>query len=936
MGGGSTLTNKTFADKLSLATSEDKQVNPVYVEAISKGLSKLNAGMSADTPSYALYTDGVFDCYYVTDNGEKEYFILQLECKQDVDLTNSEKFAEVLIQVCYYIKQFIKNKLYVPKVVVIGTRLNCTAVPTTYLVDTYIGTKENPRFRYPTDDGQGHSISASKAPYHPLYQPLKNQMASDTRINTLSRIIGVSEKDAVKELCIDIIKVAKNLGLKEDITEETLSRAFDFFDMKVLTKQSRDNLSSRTKAEAFMQLMLNPDKVQHGVTVDVLGNQIFSGVMNFNGTVIEVEPQKFNSFANVFAVKKYSLTDQKQITAITDRLIEDTDRRRKGDFYTPTIWVDEAHKLLDKNLGDNWRNEYIVWDCAWGTGNLTRDYKFKELYCSTLHEEDIKIGSKYNVFSTKFQYDFLNDDVEVMEDVRRILWEPFRGTAYYLNKSVEKFINFKDILELYANAIANNVITQDQAQIGYVRAIDRLKHTELYEKAQDLIESLLAGTKPLLFLINPPYAASTNVKSTTLSGESKDGTNQSAVRDIMDDNKAGAASQNLYTQFIYRIDLIKKLFGNDTKLGIFCPPAYITGKNAKKLRQILSIWVVDSFLIQASQFANVSDGWGISFELLTSNNLQREYTNTIVKELGDKGIVDIGIKKLYNMDGKDNLSDWIRRNIKKYKALDAPQMKSALNWSDKHRLGNLVPGSYGYLVDSGNNIDENTSRVFWLTCCRGTGHGTSALSENILDCCSAFAARKLISGEYATWINCKDEYMIPDITHSAYSQWEIDCIVYSLFNNSSNQSSLRGIEYNEKIWNIYNEFFWLSREEIYALAQGEIKEQDINNAILEDLSNHAKQERFVYEKLQQVHLSDDAQQVLNKATEILKGTFQYREEFSSKHSEYHINTWDAGWYQIKALAKEYLPEELKAFNELYKAFSDRLRPLVYELGFLYE
>ena len=49
-----------------------------------------------------------------------------------------------------------------------------------------------------------------------------------------------------------------------------------------------------------------------------------------------------------------------------------------------------------------------------------------------------------------------------------------------------------------------------------------------------------------------------------------------------------------------------------------------------------------------------------------------------------------------------------------------------------------------------------------------------------------------------------------------------------------------------------------------------------------------------------------------------------------------INTRDAGWYQIKALAKEYIPDTLKQFNELYKAFEDRMRPLVYELGCLYK
>lgn len=39
-------------------------------------------------------------------------------------------------------------------------------------------------------------------------------------------------------------------------------------------------------------------------------------------------------------------------------------------------------------------------------------------------------------------------------------------------------------------------------------------------------------------------------------------------------------------------------------------------------------------------------------------------------------------------------------------------------------------------------------------------------------------------------------------------------------------------------------------------------------------------------------------------------------------------------YQIKALAKEYMPDLLKEFKEIYKALADTMRPMIYELGFL--
>jgi hypothetical protein len=49
----------------------------------------------------------------------------------------------------------------------------------------------------------------------------------------------------------------------------------------------------------------------------------------------------------------------------------------------------------------------------------------------------------------------------------------------------------------------------------------------------------------------------------------------------------------------------------------------------------------------------------------------------------------------------------------------------------------------------------------------------------------------------------------------------------------------------------------------------------------------------------------------------------------------HLQAWDAGWYQIRnGILKDQFKEDYKAFTDLYKSFADRLRPMVYELGFL--
>ena len=150
----------------------------------------------------------------------------------------------------------------------------------------------------------------------------------------------------------------------------------------------------------------------------------------------------------------------------------------------------------------------------------------------------------------------------------------------------------------------------------------------------------------------------------------------------------------------------------------------------------------------------------------------------------------------------------------------------------------------------------------------------------------------------------------------------------SLFNSASNQSSLRQVNYNNKKWDVKNEFFFMSVEDIQLLA-----DEYCNEEISQDIKEYGE-ERYVYKLLKNVELSDDSKAVLDKAIELTKLSFRFRGAFNDDYPQYHINTWDAGWYQIKAILNEYMPVELKNFNAMYKALGDRMRPLVYELGFL--
>jgi hypothetical protein len=131
------------------------------------------------------------------------------------------------------------------------------------------------------------------------------------------------------------------------------------------------------------------------------------------GQVTITSRESYTSFFDHFA-SSYSPSQKHKLAAIVDRIVEDTTRRKQGEFFTPVIWVNKAHEYISSVYGDDWKEKYVVWDPAWGTGNLTRDYQFKELYVSTLVYADIQTAEQmgYNPEATKFQFDFLNDDYE--------------------------------------------------------------------------------------------------------------------------------------------------------------------------------------------------------------------------------------------------------------------------------------------------------------------------------------------------------------------------------------------------------------------------------------------------------------------------------------------------------------------------------------------
>jgi hypothetical protein len=761
--------------------------------------------------------------------GVSDKYKIRLLCEFKKDSDFSKKFdrSVALSQVIVYIKKFELIGWQLPNVILIADRNEWFVLHT------------NEVFKY-LDIDIDWSIAPSNAHTNKY---LMNLLMEDESINPF--IFSINQLDEV----VDKIKyLAKNVIRKIPITPKNITDVFFYFEKNVLGKH---NLTTNELANLFVQILINPDD-----------NYLHTAkkrktiVTKSFGEIPVKTKEAFNSFFSHFS-KDYTPRQKEELTSVVDRLIQDITRRKQGEFFTPITWANKAHEYISSVFGEDWKEKYVVWDPAWGTGNLTRGYKFKELYASTLNYSDIQTAEQmgYNPEAVKFQFDFLNDDYD------------------FLPKGL-----------------------------------------------RDAIES----EREIIILMNPPYATSNdldNVKSKET--KSKKGVSNTITKEKMLAEKLGTCSDQLYAQFIYRLYSEIK----NVSICTFSPPLLLTGNSFKKFRNKVSIEnnFVKGYLMDSKHFADVSS-WGLAFSIFRKSvNIKKDIFSYDILELNeDYNIISSGIKSLYNTDNKNSLNDWVKVKTKLNEIF--PNFKSGLSIGNKERKFNC--DSFSYLVTNGNSVEKNESNCYFIPGPPNNNKaGSLVFNENFDKVCVTFTSSSLINGN---WYNKKDEYLKPNIENCNYNQFVKDSIVNMLFSEKNGQTSLRQVMYKDRLWDIKNEFFWMSKDEMMDLAN-ETNYTELYVDARTDNDRYVHQLLFGEENIYE-QLSPDAKLVLDKAAHLTRTSMNLRSHFADEQN--HLNSWDAGYAQLKLVWKEYFPEEFKEFRQLYKNLEDRMRPLVYELGFL--
>jgi hypothetical protein len=114
-----------------------------------------------------------------------------------------------------------------------------------------------------------------------------------------------------------------------------------------------------------------------------------------------------------------------------DLLVPQNIREVKGSFFTPKIWADKSKEYLASVFDENWQEEYYVWDCAAGTGNLLAGLTNKyNLWASDIEQGNVEtmqslvdIDENLNLLPGHiFQFDFLNDSFDILpEELKKII-----------------------------------------------------------------------------------------------------------------------------------------------------------------------------------------------------------------------------------------------------------------------------------------------------------------------------------------------------------------------------------------------------------------------------------------------------------------------------------------------------------------------------------
>ncbi len=354
-----------------------------------------------------------------------------------------------------------------------------------------------------------------------------------------------------------------------------------------------DLLSDEDKNETLLdklRVLLRSDKYRYNA-----GN---NGITDLFGDIYFTDDQK----AHTAFWNKYERPPKEEyweyIVSRRDLLVPPDVRERKGSFYTPQIWVEKSQEYLAKELGDDWQDNYYIWDCCAGTGNMLSGLVNPErVFASTLDGGDVRImkqtmAGKGLLDAHIFEFDFLN-------------WD--------------------------------------------------FSHPNVPEKLKNIIKN---EPEKLVMYINPPYAEATTARTVSGTGKNKSGVAVEHVYNRKYKEIIKSATNELFALFLFRI--YSEIPG--CKIGQFSTLKHLQGTNFRDFRKNFKARLCSLFLMPANSFDNVNGQFPIGFHIwdLQQEETFRKIKADVYKNVG-RDCEFIGKKVVRSsLDKKKSINEWIK------------------------------------------------------------------------------------------------------------------------------------------------------------------------------------------------------------------------------------------------------------------------------------
>ena len=254
-----------------------------------------------------------------------------LEFKYDLALKQHRDQCGVLGQMILYLKKFEQAGQVMPNVLFVGDKNECFALE--------VGAVKH-FLALPIDWSAAPSAGSPD---------LTRALLDGLAISPFVFDVGCDFRDVLDKIEI----LAKGEVHRVKATQANIGAMFTFWEDNVFLPTS--GLTSTEQVDVFLRCLFKPD--------DVVAHGANKNILVVEGRKIPVNGHQWQSFINHF-VRGYKPSEIEGFYASKDRLIEDDSRRRQGAFFTPTLWVAEAHKMIEAELGADWREKCIVWDPA--------------------------------------------------------------------------------------------------------------------------------------------------------------------------------------------------------------------------------------------------------------------------------------------------------------------------------------------------------------------------------------------------------------------------------------------------------------------------------------------------------------------------------------------------------------------------------------------